>query len=128
MAKIKRIEDLDYYEVLNVKKSASPHEIEKAYLLCKTTYRRDSLAHYGLLSEEEREIMLKKVEEAYQNLRDPKKRKIYDISMLKEDRDNEERAYFRKSTQRVEIADAEKRINLWKKIKKRIFFKRKKLI
>lgn len=114
---IKKIEDMDYYEILNVKRSASQQEIEKAYLLGKTTYRRDSLAHYSLLSEEERDLMLKKIEEAYKNLKGPKKRRKYDLEMLKSEHNPEDKVYFRKSIQKLEIEDAEGRNVIWTMLK-----------
>ena len=117
MRGIKKIENMDYYEILNLAKDASRQEIERAYHLGKATYSQNSLAHYRLLSEDERRHMLKKIEEAYQNLRDPKKKKLYDLKMLKMSSERGNKAYFRKSTKKLEIEDAEAHRGFWKKFK-----------
>ena len=117
----KKIENLDYYEILNLSKNASQEEIERAYNLGKATYNRDSLAHYSLLSERERWYMLRKIDEAYQNLNDPEKRRLYDLKILQRNGDNNNRIYFRKSTIKVEIEDADEKRSLWRKIKYLLF-------
>lgn len=126
MKGIKKIENMDYYEILNLAKDASPAEIERAYHLGKSTYGPNSLAPYRLLSEKERELMLKKIEEAYQNLKDPEKKKLYDLKILKKASDWGNKAYFRKSTQRLKIEDAESHQGFWKKVKYFLFQLRKK--
>jgi len=123
---IKKIEDMDYYEILNLERNASQKEIERAYHLGKTTYSQDSLAHYSLLSEKERRYALKKIEEAYENLKDPEGRNLYDLKMLNKSSVSENRVYFRKSTQKMEIEYAEERMSLWDKIKNMSFRRRKK--
>jgi DnaJ-class molecular chaperone len=117
----KKIENMDYYEILNWSKNASQEEIERAYYLGKATYSQDSLALYSLLSEKERWFMLKKIEEAYQNLNDPEKRRLYNLEILQRRTERGDRVYFRKSTQRLEIEDAAERRNIWKRIKFRLF-------
>lgn len=117
----KKIENLDYYEILNLSKNASPEEIEKAYHLGKATYNRNSLAHYSLLSERERWYMLRKIDEAYQNLNDPEKRRLYDLKMFHRNEESGNRIYFRKSTIKVEIEDAEEKRSLWRRIKYLLF-------
>ena len=117
----KKIEYLDYYEILNLSKDASQEEIERAYHLGKTTYNRDSLAHYSLLSQKERWYMLRKIDEAYQNLNDPEKRRLYDLKMLQRSGESSNKVYFRKSTIKVEIEDADEKKSLWKRIKYLLF-------
>ena len=114
---IKKIEDMDHYEVLNLKRNASEQEIERAYHLGRNTYSRDSLAHYSLLSERDRIYMLGKIEEAYEYLKDPERRKLYDLKTIKRSFVIENRIYFRKSTQKLEIEDADDRVRLYQKIK-----------
>ncbi|MFP4082456.1 MAG: DnaJ domain-containing protein [Candidatus Aminicenantes bacterium] len=114
---LKKIEEMDYYEILNVQKGASQREIERAYYLGKNTYGRDSLAYYSLLSEEERHSMLDKIEEAYENLKDPAQRKTYDLKILKDTSSTGQKAYFRQSIQKLVIEDAEEKKSGWKKIK-----------
>ena len=123
---IKKIGDMDYYEILNLERNASQQEIERAYHLGKTTYSQDSLAYYSLLSERERQYILNKIEEAYENLKDTEGRNLYDLKMLNKSSVSGNRVYFRKSTQKMEIEHAEERMSLWDKIKNMSFRRRKK--
>lgn len=66
------------YDLLDLKPDASPQEIREAYLKAKAAYTKDSLALYTLISGDERELMLKEVERAYQILSNPDKRREYD--------------------------------------------------
>lgn len=123
---IKKIEEMDYYEILNLNKDASPKEIERAYHLGTATYSRDSLAHYRLLSDKERWYILRKIEEAYRHLNDPDQRKVYNLNMQMKSSEKSSRTKFRKSTQRLEIEDAEEKKSLWRKIKFLLFSPKKK--
>ena len=114
---IKKIDDLDYYELLNLRSDASQKEIEKSYLLAVATYHEDSLASYGVLREKERAIILNKVEDAFQTLGNPEKRKAYDSLVRDRNPEFREKAAFRKSTRRLLIEDAEEQDSLWDKIK-----------
>lgn len=67
-----------YYDLLEIPPDASPQEIRAAYLRAKTAYKKDSVALYTLISEEETEELLNRVEEAYQVLSNPEKRREYD--------------------------------------------------
>lgn len=69
-----------YYDLLEVPPDASPQEIRAAYLRAKSAYRKDSIALYSLISEEETEGFLRKIEEAYGVLSSPERRKEYDRS------------------------------------------------
>ncbi|MFG1493593.1 helix-turn-helix domain-containing protein [Halobacteriovorax sp. ZH4_bin.1] len=69
--------DKNYYEVLEVAPNASADEIQKAYTAARTAYSGDSLAIYSLLSEEEAHKVLELIEEAYNILSNPTKRKKY---------------------------------------------------
>ena len=123
---IKRIEELNYYEILNLDEDATSKDIERAYHHGKATYCRDSLAHYSLLSDSERWYILKKIEEAYQNLNDPEKRKVYNQKMQLKNPEKKPRTKFRKSTRKLEIEDAEEKRNMWQKIKYFLFSPKKK--
>ncbi len=124
--RIKKIGDLNFYEILNLDEDATSKDIEKAYHLGKATYSRDSLAHYSLLSDRERWYILRKIEEAYQNLNDPDKRKVYNLKMRLKNPEKESRTKYRKSTQKLEIEDAEEKKNFWQKIKFFLFSLKKK--
>lgn len=67
-----------HYSVLDVSSAATATEIREAYVRVKATYSRDGLALYTLISPEEREEHLKRIEDAYQVLSDHEKRRVYD--------------------------------------------------
>jgi curved DNA-binding protein CbpA len=67
-----------YYDILDLKPDASPQEVREAYLRTKSTYNKDSVALYTLVSADEREDMLAKVEAAYEILSNAEKRREYD--------------------------------------------------
>lgn len=115
--KIKNVLEMDYYELLNVERNASPQEIERAYELCKMTYQSDSIAYHSLLSEEDRKVVLDRIEKAYETLRNSKNRKNYDFEIYGDKRDYNERAFFRKTTERILIEDTTETANIWKRIK-----------
>ncbi|MFB0566935.1 MAG: helix-turn-helix domain-containing protein [Candidatus Aminicenantaceae bacterium] len=108
---IKNIEELDFYELLNIKTDASQEEIEKAYLLGITPLNSDPLTTNSLLSQEERRIALARIEKAYQTLINPERRRQYDLKLLKKKYKKHQKVYFRKSTEKVEIEDAEEEKN-----------------
>ena len=64
----------DYYEVLGVSKNATEDEIKKAYRKLAKKYHPDANPN----NKEEAEAKFKEVNEAYENLSDPQKRKMYD--------------------------------------------------
>jgi curved DNA-binding protein CbpA len=114
---IRKIEEMDFYDLLNLPLDASPKDIENAYLLAVAAYHREGLASYGGLGDVDRRLMLDKVEEAFQTLRDPEKKKAYDPLVLPGHPEFQQRAYFRRSTRRLEIEDASEEEKLWGKIK-----------
>lgn len=67
-----------FYDVLDISPTASPQEVREAYVRIKSTYNRDSVALYTLITPEEREGILRQIEEAYVVLSDPQKRRDYD--------------------------------------------------
>lgn len=69
-----------YYDILDLKPDASPQEVRDAYLRTKSAYNKDSLALYTLVSPQEREEMIQKIEEAYTVLSSPERRKEYDAN------------------------------------------------
>lgn len=68
----------DYYLILDLKPDASPSDIREAYLRSKATYQKDNVALYTLIDTGEREDMLRRIEEAYQVLSNPERRREYD--------------------------------------------------
>jgi curved DNA-binding protein CbpA len=71
-------DSITFYDILDISSDASPQEVRDAYVRIKSTYNRDSVALYTLISPEEREETLKQIEEAYIVLSDPQKRRNYD--------------------------------------------------
>src|SRR3972149_5351282 len=82
---MKRLEELNYYELLNLDENADLSDIQQAYFIAVSTYSRDSLAAPTILSEEEKTNMIKKIEIAYTTLVDKNKRLFYDREVLKID-------------------------------------------
>ena len=119
---LKKIEDWNYYELLSVERTASRDEIWEGYQAALATYRDGSMALYGLVSEAERELVLGRVQEAFQTLRDPEKRREYDLALLRHAPYFPPQAAFRKSIDRLEIEEAPPRVSLWARIK-RLFVK-----
>lgn len=115
--KIKNVLEMDYYELLNVDQNASVQEIERAYELSKMTYRTDSIAHYSLVSEEERQRILDRIERAFATLKDPETRRSYDFKVIGNESDNRKRAFFRKTTEKMLFEDTADKPNIWRKIK-----------
>ena len=79
---MKHIAHKNYYEILDINPGASQEEIEEAYRRAKAVYGEDSVAVYSLYSSEERKRIMKRIMEAYETLRDPVKRKVYDANVI----------------------------------------------
>jgi len=115
---LKRIEDWNYYELLSVERTASQDEIWEGYQAALATYRDGSLALYGLVLESERSLILERVQEAFQTLRDPARRKEYDLALLRHAPYFPPQVPFRKSVGKLEIDEAPPRKTLWSRIKR----------
>lgn len=114
---IKRIEDLDFYELLNLPVDASEKDIRNAYILAVATYHPDALASYGVLSLDERRAVLDRIEQAFETLGNADARKAYNTLILPTRPEFRQRAFFRKSTVKLEIVDAEEEESLWGRLR-----------
>ncbi len=70
----------DHYEVLGVARRATSDQIEKAYRFLKDMYGDIALATYTLLDPEEMRVARAKVNQAFEVLGDPQRRREYDES------------------------------------------------
>ena len=75
---MKRYQDSNYYELLEISRDATLHQIRAAYHLAKKTFGQKSLGTLSLFSDEERGAIWAKIEEAYAVLSDIDKRRRYD--------------------------------------------------
>lgn len=75
---MKGFREQNFYELLDVPADASKAQIERAYQLAKHTYGKDSLASYSLMSPDERQAIMARLEEAYQTLSNAQARRDYE--------------------------------------------------
>jgi curved DNA-binding protein CbpA len=78
---LKKIEDMNYYELLEVSSRATAQEIHKAYERIRRIYDPNSVALYSLFSPEETEKIRQRIEEAYRTLIYDENRREYDLSI-----------------------------------------------
>jgi len=75
---IKKIEDMNYYELLEISTDASSQDIHRAYDRMRKTYEPNSIALYSLFSPEETASINQRIEDAYRTLVYEETRKRYD--------------------------------------------------
>jgi flagellar biosynthesis protein FlhG len=75
---MKPLTEQDYYETLDVPRSAGFEDIERAYRLACDTYCEDSLAGYPVFEIGDIELLRERIEIAYRILVDPETRRAYD--------------------------------------------------
>jgi flagellar biosynthesis protein FlhG len=78
---MKPLVEQDYYETLDVARSAGFEEIERAYRLACDTYCEDSLAGYPVFEIGDVELLRERIEIAYRILGDPDTRRAYDLEL-----------------------------------------------
>jgi len=79
---MKKFEDLSFYEILEIPVGASSYEIREAYKEALSIYNEDSLTTYSLFTDDERDRIREKVEEAFLTLIDEVKRADYDRMLV----------------------------------------------
>jgi curved DNA-binding protein CbpA len=82
---VKKIEDLNFYELLEVSPTASSQDIHRAYERIRRVYEPNSIALYSLFTAEETAVIYQRVEEAYRTLLYETKRKKYDEQLRASD-------------------------------------------
>jgi len=78
---LKKIDDMNYYELLEVSYRATAQEIHKAYERVRKIYDPNSIALYSLFSPEETEKIRQRVEDAYRTLIYDENRRAYDLTL-----------------------------------------------
>jgi len=78
---IKKIEDLNFYELLEISPSATAQEIHKAYERIRRVYEPNSVALYSLFSPEETSAIHQRIEEGYRTLMYEDNRRKYDAML-----------------------------------------------
>jgi curved DNA-binding protein CbpA len=71
------IDELDYYELLHVKRDASTSEVRKAYYFSSRTFHPDVNRHLSEDLQTNIAKIAKRITEAYSVLRDPRRNKAY---------------------------------------------------
>ncbi len=79
---MKRFEEFNYYEILEVPFNASTFQIREAYRDALSIYSEGSLATYSLFTAEERHRILSRVERAFNTLIDKRARDEYDKGLV----------------------------------------------
>jgi curved DNA-binding protein CbpA len=75
---IKKIEDLNFYELLEISPQATSQEIHRAYERIRRVYDPNSIALYSLFTAEETAAIHQRIEEAYRTLVYEDNRREYD--------------------------------------------------
>ena len=78
---MKRFKELNYYEIFDIPFSASSSDIRQAYKDALAIYNEDSMITVSFFTGDERDEILKKIEEAFLTLIDKKKRIDYDRTL-----------------------------------------------
>lgn len=78
----KDFEQLNYYDMLDIKPDASPFEVRHAYNAAMQVYHPQSLVSYSFFTGEERRKILSLIEKAYQTLISEQARKAYDAELI----------------------------------------------
>ncbi len=78
---VKKIDDLNFYELLEISPLASSQEVHKAYDRVRRIYEPNSIALYSLFTAEETAKIRQKIEEAYRTLAYDDNRRRYDRTL-----------------------------------------------
>jgi flagellar biosynthesis protein FlhG len=78
----KKTEDQSLYEVLEIDPGASDEDIRRAYKRSREMYTSESMVVSGLFSPERLAVVQSRIEEAYEALLDPEKKKSHDLKLF----------------------------------------------
>jgi curved DNA-binding protein CbpA len=78
---VNRLVEQSFYDILEIARTASAEEIERAYERALAMYGPDSLVTYTLLAPEDAELLARRIEDARTVLLDPLARASYDASL-----------------------------------------------
>ena len=81
---MKPLDEQDYYELLEISRSASKDEVERAYRLACSTYSSDSMAGLAVFGDGDVEVIRTRLDVAYEVLHDDGARAAYDADLEKE--------------------------------------------
>lgn len=73
-----------HHDLLEVERGASDEDVRRAYKRCREIYSHDALCCYGLFEPHEIEQMRARVDEAFDVLLDPARRRPYELSVFPE--------------------------------------------
>ena len=79
---MKRLAEQDYYNLLEISPKASFEEVRSAYDQAISIYATDSIATYTLFTQNERELILSRLAEAYKTLTNSQLRKEYNHLLI----------------------------------------------
>ena len=79
---MKRLLEQDYYNLLDISPKASFEEVRSAYDQAISIYTADSIATYTLFTQQERELILSRLSEAYKTLTHSQLRKGYNHLLI----------------------------------------------
>jgi DnaJ-class molecular chaperone len=105
---MKPFKEQNYYEVLEVSPDALPLEIRRAYKKSFALYHDDSIATYSFFSEEERQGILARIEQAYLTLINPEARTAYDRDLIASGLLEEEQTFRDRVKEPIAIYDFQK--------------------
>ena len=77
MENMERSENLNYYELLEIPVNASSFEVRQAYRSVLSIYEEDSMISDAFFTDEERNAILRRIEEAFSTLIDKSQRAAY---------------------------------------------------
>jgi curved DNA-binding protein CbpA len=77
-----RFENLNFYELLEIPVNASSFEIRQAYRNALSIYEEDSMISDAFFTDEERNVILRRIEEAFSMLIDKGQRVAYNRKMV----------------------------------------------